>query len=420
MICRAAISGKPPENPMSNRNFDCHFTVIGAGPYGLAVASHLRAQGAAVRIFGKTMDFWHSQMPQGMLLRSPWAGSSIGDPKRACTLDHYEAARGAKLARQLPLEDFVGYGRWFQQQTLPDLDPRSVARVEREGDDFRVALDDGETFNARNVVVATGIGAFANCPPPFAALPLELASHTSNRLNRDLGRFRGRRVAVVGAGQSAVESAALLREAGADVELLVRHPFLRWLKSGSVLQWVNRRLNPLKAPGKIGPMLVDWLIEKPPLFTLTPRAFQDWASYRAIRPAASAWLRPRMDGIPVTTGCQAVAAAEKGGKVQLQMNDGSERSFDHILLGTGYKIDIARYSFLSAKMLNTVRTVNGYPLLNAGFESSLPGLFFVGATATHSFGPLCRFVQGTHYTAAALARSTRRQSAPRALAMAQA
>jgi cation diffusion facilitator CzcD-associated flavoprotein CzcO len=404
---------------MSNHFPGCHFTVIGAGPYGLAVASHLRAQGAAVRIFGKTMDFWHSQMPKGMLLRSPWAGSSIGDPARACTLDRYEAARGAKLARQLPVKDFVGYGLWFQQQNLPDLDGRSVSWIECEGDGYRVALDDGETFSTRNVVVATGIGAFANCPAPYAALPLELASHTSHRLNRDLGRFRGRRVAVVGAGQSAVESAALLREAGAEVELLVRHPFLRWLKSGSLLQWVNRRINPLKAPGKVGPMVVDWLIEKPHLFTLTPRAFQNWATYRAIRPAASAWLRPRMQGIPIAAGCHAVAAVEKGGKVHLHLHDGGERTFDHVLLGTGYKIDIARYGFLSTKMLDAVRTVNGYPVLNAGFESSLPGLFFVGATAAHSFGPLCRFVQGTQYTAAALARSARRRPVPQVLATAR-
>jgi FAD-dependent urate hydroxylase len=405
---------------MNIRFSDCHFAVIGAGPYGLAVASHLRAQGAEVRIFGKPMDFWHSHMPRGMLLRSPWSGSNIGDPARACTLDRYEAALGTKLARQLPLEDFVRYGLWFQQRNLPDLDSRDVSWVERAGDRYRLVLDDGESFDARNVVVATGIGSFARCPAPYATLPLELASHTSNRLNRDLGRFAGQRVGVIGAGQSAVESAALLREAGAEVEILVRQPFLRWLKRDGFLHWVDRNLNPLPAPGKVGPMIVDWLIEKPWLFALTPRAFQDWATHRAIRPAASAWLRPRSQDIAITTGCHAVAAAEKGGKVHLQLNDGSERTFDHVLLGTGYKIDITRYGFLSPKMLGAVRTANGYPVLNAGFESSLPGLFFVGATAAYSFGPVCRFVQGTQYTAAALARVARRKPAPRALAAAQA
>ncbi len=400
---------------MNTPSFDCHFIVIGAGPYGLAVASHLRAQGADVRVFGKAMDFWNSQMPKGMILRSPWDGSNIGDPEQAFTLDRYEAALGVKLSRHLPLADFVRYGQWFQQQTVPDLDPRNVSWVERDGDRYRVVLDDGEQINAQNVVVATGIGSFARCPAPYASLPLELASHASNQLNRDLGRFAGKRVGVVGAGQSAVESAALLREAGAEVELLVRHPFLRWLKNGTFLQWLDEKINPFKAPGKVGPKIAQWLIEKPHLFMLTPRIFRTWAAYRALRPAASGWLRPRVQGVTITEGRHAVSACERGGKVFMQLNDGSERTFDHILLGTGYKVDITRYGFLPANLLQAVRTENGHPILNGGFESSLPGLFFVGATAAHSFGPLCRFVAGTQYTAGTLGRYAKKKPTPRAL-----
>ena len=395
---------------------DCQFAVIGAGPYGLAAASDLRAAGVEVRIFGKPMDFWANQMPKGMLLRSPWSGSSIGDAAQALTLDRYETAVGSKLPRHLPLEDFVRYGLWFQRQALPDLDPRNVTWVEREGHKYRITLDDGESCRVQNVIVATGIGFFANCPAPFARLPLELASHTSNRLNNDLGRFAGRRVAVIGAGQSAIESAALLSEAGAHVEVIMRHPQLRWLRSRPIVEWLmDCKLNPFKAPGKIGPAGINWLIEHPALFTLIPRKLQDMIAYRAIRPAASGWLRPRAQEVIITTSRHAVSAAVCRDKVLMRLNDDSERAVDHVLLGTGYKIDITRYGFLSAKLLQAVRTVNGYPVLNRGFESSLPGVYFVGATAAHSFGPFMRFVAGTQYAASALARYVSKQPLRRAL-----
>src|SRR5262245_23519113 len=208
----------------------CQFAVVGAGPYGLAVASHLRAAGFEVRIFGKAMEFWDRQMPRGMLLRSPWNGSHIADPDRALTLDRFETTQHRTFSRPLPLEDFVRYGQWFQSQSLPDLDQRRVVRVECAGDGFRLSLEDGDNLWSKRVVIATGIGSFANYPAVFTSLPPELVSHTSDRVNQDLGRFAGKRVIVVGGGQSATESAALLNESGAEVEVLVRDPQLRFLR----------------------------------------------------------------------------------------------------------------------------------------------------------------------------------------------
>jgi cation diffusion facilitator CzcD-associated flavoprotein CzcO len=393
--------------------------VVGAGPYGLAVASHLRAAGAEVRVFGKTMDFWDSHMPRGMLLRSPWGGSHIADPERALTLERFEQAHGCTLPRQVPLADFVRYGQWFQRQAVPDLDGRLVSAVERAEGGFRLTLDDGDIVWADGVVIATGIGAFPNIPAPLATLPPDLASHTSDRRNRDLGRFNGRHVIVVGGGQSAIESAALLRETGARVEVLLRQPELRWLRSRAAVEWLmNCRANPFKTPGKIGPLGINWLIEHPFLFTAFPRRAQDWMAYRAIRPAASSWLRPRVDGVAIQPGRAVVAAERHGDKVRLRLGDGSEREADHVLLGTGYKVAIDRYRFLAPPLRDAIRTANGYPVLNHGFESSVPGLYFVGATAAYSFGPLCRFVAGTPFTAATLTRYVRKKPAPRLAAMA--
>ncbi len=405
---------------MINYSLDNRFAVIGAGPYGLAVASHLRAMGAEVRIFGKPMDFWDSQMPKGMLLRSPWLGSNIGDPTRALTLDRYESALGSKLDHgRVHLDDFVRYGQWFQRQALPDLDQRNVSTVEHDASGYRLTLEDGESFHSPNVVVAAGIGSFPNCPALFASLPEDLVSHASHRTNRDLGRFSGKRVIVVGAGQSAVESAALLHEGGAEVEVLIRQPKLRWLKPRwpklrPVIDFLlDSKLNPLSAPARIGSSSIGWLVERPALFTALSRERQDKLYGAAVRPAASGWLEPRTQGVTFSPNRHAVKAALRGDKVHLQLNDGEERSVDHVLLGTGYKIDIARYSFLSRELLQGVKAVHGYPVLNRGFESSLPGLYFVGAPATYSFGPFLRFVAGSRYAAAALSRYALRAPASR-------
>src|SRR5258705_12312491 len=153
---------------MNNNSFSCQFTVIGAGPYGLAVASHLRAGGAEVRIFGKWMDFWDSHMPKGMLLRSPWSGSNIGDPNQTLTLDRYESSLASKLdRRRLPREDFVRYGQWFQQKARPDLDTRNVALVGASRDGYRIPLDEGEQVSSKTGIVPTGIGSFDNDADPF-------------------------------------------------------------------------------------------------------------------------------------------------------------------------------------------------------------------------------------------------------------
>jgi thioredoxin reductase len=393
------------------------FAVVGAGPYGLAVASHLRAAGFEVCVFGRVMDFWDRQMPRGMLLRSPWDGSHISDPQRKWTLDRFEQARGKSIPRRIPVEDFVDYGKWLQGCAVPDLDTRLVTAIDRIDSGFRLTLEDGEQVEADEVVAAAGIASFPRIPGPLSALPPELVSHTSAAANHDLARFAGRHVAVVGGGQSAVESAALLCEAGVRVELLVRRPALRWLKYRPLVEWLlDSRGNLLQAPGKIGPVGIRWLIEHPFLFTRFPQRMQDWMAYRSIGPAAASWLRQRVDGVVVCAGQEIVAADPQGNKVRLRLSDGAERIADHVLLGTGYQVDLARYSFLPPALREAIRTADGYPVLNWGFESSVPGLYFVGATAARSFGPLCRFVAGTRHTAVTLTRFVRRKPRPAAAA----
>lgn len=104
----------------------------------------------------------------------------------------------------------------------------------------------------------------------------------------------------------------------------------------------------------------------------------------------------------ITTG-EAVSSTRATREcVSLELSDGSKRVLDHVMLATGYLVDISLYEFLGTELLKQLRVSDGYPELNAGFESSLPGLHFVGAPAACSFGPLWRFVSGTPFTAAPL------------------
>ena len=383
--------------------------VIGAGPYGLAATAHLRAIGANVHTIGEPMSFWQQHMPKGMLLRSAWAASHIAHPRAALTLDAFGRARGAPLARPVPIADFVAYGKWFADEVAPDVDRRWAELVEPAGAGFRVRLDDGETITSARVVVAAGIRDFAWRPREFADLGYDLASHSS--METDLGRFTGRRVAVIGGGQSAIESAVLLAESGANVELIMRTGDIHWVGRATRDGLLGRLLFDRS---DVGPALVSHVVAHPSFLRRLPARLQRELTRRSLVPGGSGWLKDRMAGVRVTTGRQVLAGTRLRGHAQLLLDDGAEREFDHVLLATGYRVDLRRLRFLDPTLVAKIRTVAGQPVLDAGLQSSVAGLHFLGAPAVHSFGPLVRFVCGTNFSGAALARSVAKYRAPRA------
>jgi cation diffusion facilitator CzcD-associated flavoprotein CzcO/predicted ATP-grasp superfamily ATP-dependent carboligase len=380
--------------------------VIGAGPYGLAASSHLRHAGVPVRTFGEALEFWRTQMPEGMILRSRKRSSHIADPERALTIDHFQAAEGRQVRTpSLLLEEFVDYGLWYQRQAVPDLDTRKVERVERQHGAFHLELGDGSELMADRVVVAAGLAPFGYRPEPFASLPTAVASHSSD--HRDLGGFAGRRVLVVGGGQSALESAALLAERGADVQIVARTPGIYWLPDGGPP--VKRPLRSYlpKPPTDVGGFSTGWAAATPDLFRRLPRPVQPVVSYRCIKPAGSGWLRPRLENVSMELAATAMEAEASNGQVRVGLSDGSERVVDHVLLGTGFRIDVGRYPFLAPELADEIETVEGYPKLRPGLETSVPGLHIVGAPAAFTFGPIMRFVVGTWYAAPSLTRNIR-------------
>jgi FAD-dependent urate hydroxylase len=385
----------------------CDVAIIGAGPYGLAAAAHLRrVKGLDVRVFGQPMSFWDCQMPRGMLLRSNWTATQIAAPDSGLSIEAFQQANAVKFYMPVPLERFVEYGKWYQGQAVPDLDRREVGRIETRVNGFCVILQDGEMFHSRRVIIAAGIGSFAFRPSEFQNLPSSLVSHTSE--HRDLRTFAGRRVLIVGGGQSALESAALLREAGGEPEVITRSPRIHWLQGWASktlhhrLGGVVRRL--LYASTDVGPAGISQLLARPNLVRRLPRRLQNRLRDRAVRPAGARWLVERLRDVPIRLGCRVKSVEVVGDRVRARLDDGSERIADHVLLGTGYRVDILKYNFLSAELKEAIRCFNGYPILKVGLETSVAGLHVLGAPAAWSFGPLMQFVSGTHFASQALTR----------------
>lgn len=385
----------------------CDVAILGAGPYGLSAAAHLNTvKGLDVYSFGEPMSFWQRNMPVGMLLRSGWAASHIASPNQSLTLEAFKEATYNHFSSPVPLDRFVDYGLWYQRQAVPNLDRRKIVRIESQAKGFGLILDDGETVRAGRVVIAGGISSFAYRPPEFANLPSSLASHTSE--HREFQKFTGKQVLVMGSGQSALESAALLHEAGAEVEIVARARHIRWL-GGLVSRTIHSGLGPklsqlLYAPTDVGPAGISQIVARPDLVRRFPRPAQDWLRKRSIRPAGARWLVARLQNVPMKLSRRVVSAVPFGERLKVKLDNCSERTVDHMFLGSGYRVDVAKYQFFSPKLAQSICCFQGYPCLGEGFESSVPGLHILGAPAIWSFGPLMQFVVGTHYSSQALLR----------------
>ncbi|HXO08481.1 MAG TPA: FAD-dependent oxidoreductase [Solirubrobacteraceae bacterium] len=393
-------------------NHDLDTAVIGSGPHGLSASIHLRRSGVAAQTFGEPMSFWRS-MPSGMRLRSNMSATNMVEPVGPFSLASYMNETGEPFGHPVSLRRFVDYGTWVQRTGVPDLDTRRVTEVTRSNGGFALALGDGESVKARRVVVACGIAPFENRPSGFEHLPRELVSHTSS--HDDLSVFAGKRVAVVGSGQSAFESSVLMHERGAEsVEMIIRRPEVVWLRSWSPIHFMGRLGHVVYAPTDVGPIWYSRLVATPAVFTRLPRETQDKIAYRSIRPACSYFVKVRVDGIKLTTSTEVTSAEQLGDGLRVTLSDGSTREVDHLMFGTGYKVDVTRYPFLSDGVARDVKAVNGYPVLGKGFETSVPRLHILGAPAARSFGPIMRFVSGSWYGGSRLAQSVsdQRDSAP--------
>jgi thioredoxin reductase len=384
--------------------------IVGAGPYGLSAAAHLRAAGLSTRQFGLPMRLWREAMPRGMYLKSQGFASNLSDPEGSHTLEAFCEKTGhpyASYGLPVPLDTFISYGQWFADELVPGLEEILVTGLGRRDGGYDVTLADGEMVRARNVVVAAGVEHFARMPGLLAQLPPAMSSHSS--AHTDLAQFAGQRVVVVGAGQSALETAALLHENGAAAHLVARADRLRW--NGKPLP-PNRPLpQRIKEPeAGLGSGWSTWFYSRhPELFRHLPERTRVYRARTALGPAGAFWLRGRVeDQFPILTSHAVRSAAEgsDGVRLGLSARDGSSRELaaDHVIAATGYQPDLTRLSFLDARLRSQLKTVVGTAAVGPDYQSSSPGLYFIGPAVAPTFGPVMRFVYGSDHAASTVAR----------------
>lgn len=398
--------------------------VVGAGPYGLSVAAHLAARNLRYRVFGVPMQSWRQNMPQGMFLKSPGRASNLADPSGEHTLERFCSSIGSHYTDEDPpvsAEIFARYGEWFQRNLVPEVETSLIVSCEMSTQGFLLQLEGGEALMAKSVVIAAGHVASARMPEQLMGLPKSLVSHSS--VHSSLEAFRDKDVIVLGAGQSALESAALLSEAGARPSLVARRTCIEWggLPLPADRPLYQRLRTPTTALG------YGWrhvFHEHPSLpFYFLPRAIRKKQVETVLGPFGSWWLRDRVeDHVPILTGWWLNEARAESEKIvlRIQRDDKiADLQADHVIAATGYRVSPASFPFLSSDLKHAMRWDLGAPVLTRNFESSVPGLHFVGLASAYSFGPVMRFVAGAHPVAPRLgrylaARHARRSSSPRA------
>jgi Pyridine nucleotide-disulphide oxidoreductase len=378
--------------------------ILGAGPYGLSIAAHFRRRSIPFRIFGRPMDSWLNHMPKGMLLKSDGFASNIYDPDEAFSLRKFCAERGIEYADAgLPvrLDTFSSYGLAFRERMLPELEDKLVVSIDRASQGFLLLLENGEAVPARRVVLAVGITHFENIPETLAHLPGDLWSHSFRHADPEV--FRGRSVVVIGGGASAIDLAAALHEADADVQLVARQSALKFHNrpTGKPRSWWQQIRHPQSG---LGPGLRSrFFSDAPMLFHYLPERLRLEAVERTLGPSAGWFVRDKMARVPCSLGHTPQSAEVRDGKVRLCLRamDGSERDVltEHVIAATGYKVDLGRLSFLSAEIRSKIKTVKGAPVLSSTFESSVSGIYFAGLAAANSFGPVMRFAFGAGFAA---------------------
>ncbi|MGQ4382615.1 FAD-dependent oxidoreductase [Streptomyces sp. SAS_270] len=393
--------------------------VIGAGPFGLSTAAHLRARGIPVRVFGEPMVSWRDHMPEGMLLKSTPVASNIDAPQRGHNLvDYCDAAGVPRLVTDediIPVETFIAYGQWFQQKLVPELERVRVVSVDRKGGQrgqsgagFEIKLDSGELFTARAVVVATGLSGLAHLPAELGGAaadgptPTGPVSHSSQ--HHDLSRFSGRELVVVGAGQSALETAVLAAEAGAQVRVVSRG---RGRVAFGAPPWEQPKLRPESPFGRAWSL---WALSYyPQPYRHLPAQARHYLVRRVLGPLGAWWLRDRFEGkVGVREVARIVRAEAQGAQPVLTLRTlggrVEELAADHVIAATGYRVDIAAMDFLGHELRTELTVSRGTPRLGAGYRSSVPGLYFTGLPAAASYGPVMRFVCGTEFASPRLAK----------------
>lgn len=359
--------------------------IVGAGPYGLATAALAQKEGLSWKMIGEPMGFWKQHMPKGMILRSPIEWHL--DPVGGYSLKDYMHSQGLQESsvKSISLEMFLNYAAWFQEQLGLTIDEGRVQALNVRDGAIEALLENGEQVNAQHVVIAPGVRFFPNVPQEIVRnLPATRYSHTCDCVN--FAAFTKKKCVLVGGRQSAFEWAALLRQqVDAEIDLVYRHETPDFVESD--WSWV--------------PQYVDATIEDPGWYrrqTEEERASMQQRFWAEGRKKLEPWLAPVLQDSDVhcwPSSRIVECVVGKNDQIELALEDGTLLHADHLILATGYHVDVSRVPYLAAgNVMKDMHVVDGFPALDESFQSSMPHVYCAGVLATRDFGPFFGFVVG--------------------------
>ncbi|QQK77790.1 NAD(P)-binding domain-containing protein [Salicibibacter cibarius] len=346
--------------------------IIGAGPYGLSLAAHAKESNINYKVFGYPMDFWASKIPPNMYVRTSLEYTGLSDRHNEYTLKNYQLEKGIDLFYPLSRNVFVDYAFWFIKKTDIDIEKALITNVISTDGFYIVQTENGNSYKAKKVIVAVGLTNAQYIPNELYVSKKNLVTHSSDYTTFD--EFVGQHVLVVGGGQSAWETAALLHQANAEVELVYRR---------------SERLKPQKNMNAKQQEISR-------RFYYFSKQYQDKIKKELEKATVSDFLVPLVEGKVKQRPNTFITYVLKthDNKVHVKLNDQTSLIVDHVIAATGFRFSVNNISFLNSIHQNIAINDSGDPVLNEYFESTVPNLFFTGPAAATSHGPAYRFIAG--------------------------
>jgi hypothetical protein len=214
--------------------------------------------------------------------------------------------------------------------------------------------------------------------------------------------------------------AALLHQAGADVQLVARSSTIRFHDPPRKRSLWER----MHAPntGLAHGWNLVFCTKAPGVFHRMSERFRLDFVRRTLGPASGWFIKQEVLGkVPFHLGVNVTAVKVRDSRVHLELTNraGDRRPLvaDQVIAATGYRVDLRRLTFLTSDLRSAIDDVEQTPILSSNFESSVPGLYFVGTSAANSFGPLLRFAFGARFTATHLTKRLARLDSRRSVAI---